>query len=509
MKYRIDQISGVRFGTSGARGLDSDFTDLVSYLYVIGFLQYARKKGASLPGPVAIAGDLRPSTPRIMQAVCKAITDFGAEVLDCGKIPTPTLALYGFTRKIPSLMITGSHVPGKRNGLKFFLHDGEILKVDEEEIRKETVEAPEKLFDSRGMFLPEIAREISNRKWKSAEGDAKKNYIDRFLKASPQEPLQGFRIGFYEHSAVGRDLLCELYTLLGAKVTKLGRCEEFQAIDSEALSEKLIHQVREWSLASPDSPILRDPLNPRFDVILSTDADSDRPLLFDEHGQWIRGDILGILTARYLGADCVCTPVSTSTALERCKWFKKIVRTKIGSPYVAGAMRKAVEEGYRNVVGFEPNGGFLTAQDMMVDERVVAPLSALMSRDPATVHISVICMAKEQGVPVSSLLEHIPRRIVLSDRIQDFPSLFSQQKLEELILGGRDMMELVFGAFGELSTFDTMDGLRMSFGENDIVHLRPSGNAPEFRCYCETDTKQRAEQLLEKTLEIVSSWKKR
>ena len=66
--------SGVGFGTSGARGLADAMTDRVCYLYTIGFLQYLEKDGAIHPGDaVALAGDFRPSTPRIMAAATAAI----------------------------------------------------------------------------------------------------------------------------------------------------------------------------------------------------------------------------------------------------------------------------------------------------------------------------------------------------------------------------------------------------------------------------------------------------
>ena len=55
--------------------------------------------------------------------------------------------------------------------------------------------------------------------------------------------------------------------------------------------------------------------------------------------------------------------------------------------------------------------------------------------------------------------------------------------------------------------FDTADGLRMVFGENDIVYLRPPGNTPEFRCYTESDTKQQAELLLQRAMELAQSWR--
>ena len=50
---RIDDLmteSGVKFGTSGARGLAADMTDRVCYAYTAGFLRYLVSVGASDPG---------------------------------------------------------------------------------------------------------------------------------------------------------------------------------------------------------------------------------------------------------------------------------------------------------------------------------------------------------------------------------------------------------------------------------------------------------------------------
>ncbi|MBU2023279.1 MAG: phosphomannomutase, partial [Gammaproteobacteria bacterium] len=38
----------------------------------------------------------------------------------------------------------------------------------------------------------------------------------------------------------------------------------------------------------------------------------------------------------------------------------------------------------------------------------------------------------------------------------------------------------------EVVSIDETDGLRMTLNSGDIVHLRPSGNAPELRCYVES-----------------------
>jgi phosphomannomutase len=55
----------------------------------------------------------------------------------------------------------------------------------------------------------------------------------------------------------------------------------------------------------------------------------------------------------------------------------------------------------------------------------------------------------------------------------------------------------------ELMSVDQTDGLRMSFNGGDIIHLRPSGNAPELRCYTEADTEERARALNAGALKLV------
>jgi phosphomannomutase len=44
----------------------------------------------------------------------------------------------------------------------------------------------------------------------------------------------------------------------------------------------------------------------------------------------------------------------------------------------------------------------------------------------------------------------------------------------------------------QVQTIDQTDGLRVDFDTGDIVHLRPSGNAPELRCYTESNNQNQA-----------------
>lgn len=489
MDYAVRALmnaSGVKFGTSGARGKVSAMTDEVCYAYTRSFLQYLQEineleQGAS----VALAGDLRPSTDRIMSAVAKAILDMDCCPVNCGPVPSPTVAYYGMQRKIPAIMVTGSHIPADRNGIKFNKAGGEILKEDEIGIIGQTVSIPDNLFDEEGQFL-EDPKSLS-----LLDPVSRREYVQRFKDVFPPNALEGMRIGYYQHSAVGRETVAFVFHELGAKVVKLGFSEEFVPVDTEAVRPEDVELARKWAAEH------------ELDAILSTDGDSDRPLISDEHGEWLRGDIVGILTAQYLEADSVAVPVSCNTALERVNSFDDIRRCRIGSPYVIAAMNEAAAVGFTRVVGYEANGGFLTHNDMTVNGSL---LPALPTRDAALPMVCVLLMARKLGLTVSELRNTLPGRFTASDRIKEFPQEKSAAILERF--SDSKAIELAFGDLcGPLRECDQTDGLRMFFKNGDIIHLRPSGNAPEFRCYVETGRRSRTPALLKNAMTILEDLK--
>ncbi len=83
---------------------------------------------------VFVGRDLRPSSPAIAALCMAAIEDAGFQPVDCGVLPTPALSNYAISQQAPSIMVTGSHIPVDRNGLKFYRADGEIDKNDESAI---------------------------------------------------------------------------------------------------------------------------------------------------------------------------------------------------------------------------------------------------------------------------------------------------------------------------------------------------------------------------------------
>jgi phosphomannomutase len=452
--------SGVSFGTSGTRGLVVQMTDEVCDAYTSAFLTVVARSFRF--ERVALGMDLRPSSLGIAAACANAIRTAGFSVDFCGALPTPALALYAQREQIPAIMVTGSHIPFDRNGIKFYRPDGEISKADEAAMGEVHVEL------AKGS-VPDALPATSVQ----AISDYEQRYIDFF----PANMLLGLRLGLYEHSSVARDPLRRILERLGAEVVSLGRTEVFVPIDTEAVSAEDIKRGHNWSAKHG------------FDAIISTDGDGDRPLISDEHGNWLRGDIVGLLCARYLGVKILAVPVSCNTAIEQCAAFDTIIRTKIGSPYVIAGMQQFTDD-ENPIAGFEANGGFLLGSSI---NRKGCVLGALPTRDAVLPALAVLAAAREAGVALSGLLSALPSRYTSSDRLQSFPIETSKRLID---MWGSD--PTLFGAFlgdghGLPVHHDLTDGLRVTFANHDIVHLRPSGNAPELRCYCETAAPETAE----------------
>jgi phosphomannomutase len=473
------------FGTSGIRGLAAEMTDRQCVLYTTAFLRHLEARGWR--GPVLLAGDLRASTPRILQAVAYGLQQAGREVRYCGLIPTPALAHAAIGESLASIMVTGSHIAADRNGIKFNLPVGEVLKDDEREIARLYGQLrqvpPTEGFDSSGMLASHLRPRLG-----VPDPQAAAAYLRRYLTFFPPGSLAGLKLAVYQHSSVSRDLLPEILQGLGAEVRTMGRSERFLAVDTEAVENP--RRLAAWVRG--------------HDALVSTDGDGDRPLLVDGRGALVPGDLLGILAARFLEADSVSVPVSCNTAVEASRWFVDVRRTRIGSPYVIASMNEALRAGSGRVVGFEGNGGFLTASPMP-GRFGGPPLAALPTRDAVLPLVCVLCEAQRRGLPVRQLVAGLPPRRTATGLLRRVPPEAAEAILEEL--GREDGLTIRrrFGRhFGAVAAVDRTDGLRMRFSQGTVVHLRRSGNAPEFRVYVETGSAGASQRALRRALSITA-----
>ncbi len=534
------------FGTSGLRGLVKNITDLEAHINVKAALRYLLSIGDIHAGSiVVIAGDLRPSTDRIMRACAQAIVDSGCQVENAGKIPTPALVSRAISTRRAGVMVTGSHIPFDRNGIKINKSVGEVLKSDEPGISREVelVRAEEysrtastSAFDASGMLksAPELP---------ALDRAAEEAYVRRYLSSFNSGGLSGLRVLVYQHSAVGRDILARILREFGAEVVTAGRSETFIPIDTENVTDEQLNRLEEFAVAAEAGG---KPLH----AIVSTDGDSDRPLvtavlpvaqvkLGGRRVRFLPGDLLGLVVAEYLSADAAAVPISANDAVERRLGERgvSLLKTKIGSPYVISALDELRgARTHTRIVGWEANGGFLTGSDIALSG---ATLAALPTRD-STLPILANLFAASPGITLSVLWDRLPARFGRAGLIDNFPVAVSQAILANLTPAG-DAIEVEFdGAsqvsdrsradatptplaagpaedwrqrkatlsrfithalgFDDIVRINVLDGVRIYFNDGDVAHIRPSGNAPQLRIYANSDSQARADAIVELAL---------
>ncbi len=457
-----------KFGTSGLRGLVVDLTEDLIHDHVRAFLS-----ACPTGGRVFVGWDLRPSSPEIADAVISAVRDAGLIATRCGALPTPALALAAMEAGAAAIMVTGSHIPADRNGLKFYVPSGEITKSDEEAIVARLGQA-NVAVDPRG--------EVTD------DAGALDRYAGRYVAAFGTMALGGLRVGVYQHSSVARDVMGAVLRGLGAETVDLARSEVFVPVDTEAVDPGTRAQLSQWARRH------------RLDAIVSTDGDADRPMVADANGQIVPGDVLGPVTARGLGVDEIVTPVSSNSLVDAMGAFCGVTRTRIGSPYVIAGMEQLLTADPRaKVAGYEANGGFLLGFSAACPEGTLTPL---MTRDSLLPIVAPLCEARRRGQSLAELVADLPQRFTAADRLQGVEPSVSAAFLSDLSENATARSAFFEGMPPEQGT-DRTDGLRVTFEGGDVVHLRPSGNAPEFRCYAEAGTPDSARALVERHLDLL------
>jgi phosphomannomutase len=192
----------------------------------------------------------------------------------------------------------------------------------------------------------------------------------------------------------------------------------------------------------------------------------------------------------------VVTPVSSNTGVEASGRFARVIRTRIGSPFVITGMEAAARDGdgAAKVVGYEANGGFLLG---FLAAGPAGPLPPLMTRDSLLPLIAPLALARAVG-GLAALVAAEPPRFTAADRLQEVPAEHALALVAALDADPAARAAFLADLGGEEADrgLDRTDGLRIALRGGRVVHLRPSGNAPELRFYAEAETPAAAGALL-------------
>ena len=145
--------------------LTQDMTMKIAYSFGLWLQEKTGKEKLS----IAVGRDSRLTGQNLAQAACLGLVCTGNAVYDCGLATTPAMFMTTLDPEINcdgAVMITASHLPFNRNGIKLFDKAGGLNKEDIAEIlqQAETVETGFKLGGKREdyAFIPKYANNIVN-----------------------------------------------------------------------------------------------------------------------------------------------------------------------------------------------------------------------------------------------------------------------------------------------------------------------------------------------------------
>ena len=395
-----------------------------------------------------IARDTRTSSPMLENAATAGLVAVGCDVYDSEIAPTPALqyAVRNFDFDA-GVMITGSHIPPERNGLKFFISDGtEVYGKIEEEIED--------------MYFK---NKIEHANWRDIGRihafDCVGPYKEMLLKTGIEGDLKVV-------VDPGHGAQCNVMPLvlreLGYEVITINSQPDgyFPGRNPEPTEKTMDNLIK-----------VMKSLNADFGVAL--DGDGDRSIFVGDGGKFLMGDITAAVIADAMEAKKVVTPISSSSLID---WVVKknngqVIKTKVGAADVVAETQKQGAD-----FAFEENGGCIFPQ-------------INLCRDGGLATVYLLNILTKKGKTLSEIISELPEYHQIKSKVECSDEL--KPKLTEKVKEFYADQEIV-----------DIDGLKVLFDDGWML-FRSSGTEPIFRIFVEAETKERAEKLMEEGLKTV------
>ena len=273
---------------------------------------------------VSVGSDSRFSGPKLREAAMTGILSTGASCADCGMASTPAMfmsTIFESAKFTGAIMITASHLPWNRNGMKFFLSSGGLEKSDISEII-EIAEA-EREVEPRGkrrsfdMITPYAAHLASVIRAGIDDGET---------------PLTGFKIAVDAGNGAAGFFAEKVLAPLGADVSGSQFLEPDGEFPNHAPNpeENAVMEIAKKMV-----------LDSGADLGLVFDTDVDRAAAVDADGEILsRNRLIGLLATIEAKKNPGCTIVTDSVTSDHLTAFIENL----------GCVHHRFRRGYRNVI---------------------------------------------------------------------------------------------------------------------------------------------------------------
>ena len=354
---------------------------------------------------VAVGRDSRVTGPELAEAVCSAISSCGIKVFDCGMASTPAMFMSTVFPEYDAdgaIMITASHMPMDRNGLKFFGRDGGLEKRDITDIIN---------FAESNSILGQLPR--------GAGPVEKRDLIDTYSAhlrdlicegvADPDKPLAGLRITVDAGNGAGGFYAGKVLEPLGADVSSSRFLEPDGTFPN--------HIPNPENREAMDS--IREAVNAAgTDLGIIFDTDVDRASAVDETGREIAHNGIVAMAAALIADDHPGTTVVTDSVTSRhlTEFLEKDLglkhlRYKRGYRNVIGKSIELNEQGIDSELAIETSGHAAYRENYFLDDgaylatRIVIKTALLKARgkgiSSVVANLAEAAESKEARLPIS------------------------------------------------------------------------------------------------------------
>ncbi|HUW46197.1 MAG TPA: phosphoglucomutase/phosphomannomutase family protein [Dehalococcoidia bacterium] len=469
----------IKFGTDGWRGIIAeDFTFDNVRICAQAIAEYLKQNGLDKQSLV-IGYDTRFASEDFAAAATEVLAGNDIRVHLCLKpAPTPVVSFtVPATKSAGAIVITASHNPGSWNGFKYKSQDG--------------ASAPDEVTSQIERNIASLTRRRGGVKRLALDKALKKGVVD-YLDPAPAyfehlshfvdieelrrqklniivDPMYGAGIGYFKTALQDGNL----------KITEINaeRNPSFPQIQPEPIAKNL-------------TKLSRLVVEQKADVGLATDGDADRIGIVDEKGQFLTQHQVFALLCLYLlevrgerGA-MIRTLTSTMMLSRLGKLFDvPVYETPVGFKYVAPLMMKK-----NAIIGGEESGGYGFRGHVPERDGILAGLYFLDF------------MVKTGKTP-SQLLDYLYSKVgphYYERRDFHISAAKRQTILHRLSSSSPDTI-----AGSKVAKVDTTDGFRFFLGDESWLLIRFSGTEPLVRIYSESESLERARELLDEGKKLI------
>ena len=432
--------------------VETDFTPDVVTDLGRAFGTYVNREGGNR---VSISGDIRLTTPRLIENFSQGLLETGITVLDMGIVPTPANYFSMFHIDVNgAVQITGSHNPPEFNGFKISYKQGAFY----------------------GDQIQELQELIENSDFESGNGSIEKVDI-----MTPYQMMMRKKIKIDKPLKIvidcGNATACltapRIFKEMGIETTEL-YCNVDGTFPNHHPDPTEDHNLVD---------LVKEIKSGEYDFGVAYDGDADRVVVVDENGGIIRSDILMVLFLPEViqnTGDAIVFDVKCSQALEDMiiHYGGKPVMWKTGHSLIKDKMKEL------NVsFAGEMSGHIFFADDFFgFDDAIYVSLrlAQLLSRTKQT---------------LSELTAEIPvyystpeMRLECSDDEEKFKI---SRKADEYFTANYDC--------------STVDGVRIKFDDGWGL-VRASNTQPVIVCRFEAKTMERMKEIQNEILDKLSEF---